>query len=76
MKLATLKFSNPTDNRRHTLAVVRLNSTSVSMNFQYAAGVPTSPMSGYAIAAKTNGGTTRSGRMSKRTLDEKYVKDE
>jgi hypothetical protein len=33
-KLATPRFSKATERRRQTLAVVRLNSTSVSMNFQ------------------------------------------
>jgi hypothetical protein len=75
-KLATPRSANETDMSRHAPAVVRLKRTSVSTNFQYAAGEATSPMSGYAIEAKTNGGTTRSGRMSKKTLAEKYVNDE
>jgi hypothetical protein len=67
-KLATPMFANATERSRHTDAVARLNSTRMSMNFQYAAGVLTSPMSGYEMAANTNGGTTRSGSISKRTF--------
>jgi hypothetical protein len=42
-KLATLELANVIDNRRITLAVVRLNSTSVNMNFQKAGTVGTRP---------------------------------
>jgi hypothetical protein len=42
-KLATLELANAIDNRRITLAVVRLNSTSVNMNFQKAGTVGTRP---------------------------------
>ena len=70
-KLATLMLLNAIDNKRMTLAVVRLNNTSVSMNFQKAATVGTSPMRPYTMPPKTNGGTTRRGRMSKRILDAK-----
>jgi hypothetical protein len=75
-KLAMLMLENAALRSRHTAAVVRLKRMSVSINCQYAAAVGTSPMSGYAIAPNTNGGTTRRGRMSKRTLAEKYVKEE
>lgn len=43
-KLATPMLANAIDNSRITLAVVRLNSTRVSMNFQNAAAVGTRPI--------------------------------
>lgn len=44
-KLATLTLANAIDNQSTTLAVVRLNKTKVSRNFQKAATVGTSPTS-------------------------------
>ena len=66
IRLATLVFAHAMEMSRITLAVVRLNSTSVSINFQKAATVGTKPTRPYTIPPKSNGGTTRSGRMSKR----------
>ena len=43
-KLATLILLNAIDNKRMTLAVVRLNNTSVSMNFQKIDTSGTSPI--------------------------------
>jgi len=42
-KLATLVLANDIDSKRITLAVVKLNSTSVNMNFQKAGTVGTRP---------------------------------
>lgn len=42
-KLATLVLANAIDSRRITLAVVKLNSTRVKMNFQKAGTVGTRP---------------------------------
>jgi hypothetical protein len=42
-KLATLILANAMDKKSTTLAVVRLNNTSVSKNFQNAVTVGTSP---------------------------------
>ena len=42
-KLAKLVLSNAIDNNRMTLAVVKLNNTNVSINFQNAGTVATSP---------------------------------
>jgi len=44
-RLATLTSANAIDSQRTTLAVVKLKSTSVSMNFQNAATVGTRPTS-------------------------------
>ena len=44
MRLATLVLSNAIESRRMTVAVVRLKSTSVSMNFQNVATSGTSPI--------------------------------
>ena len=44
MRLATLVLSNAIESRRMTLAVVRLKSTSVSMNFQKIDTSGTSPI--------------------------------
>ena len=76
MRLATLVLSNAIESRRMTLAVVRLNRTRVNMNFQNITTSGTSPIHAYMIPPNTSGGTTRSGRMSKRILDAKYVNDE
>lgn len=70
-KLAKLVFLNAMDNNRITLAVVKLNNTSVSMNFQNAGTVATSPTSPYTIPPNRRGGTRRNGRISKRTYIEK-----
>jgi hypothetical protein len=66
-KLATLELANAIDNRRITLAVVKLNNTSVNMNFQKAGTVGTRPTSPYTMPPKTIGGTKRSGRISNKT---------
>lgn len=42
-RLATLVLANAMDNHRTTLAVVRLNKTSVRINFQNPATVATRP---------------------------------
>lgn len=65
-KLATLMLANAIESHNTTLAVVRLNKTSVSMNFQNAGTVGTRPTSGYTIPPKTSGGTRRSGKISNR----------
>ena len=67
-KFATLVFANVMEMSRTALAVERLKSTSVSMNFQKMAGSETSPTRGYTMAPNTRGGTIRSGRISKRIL--------
>jgi hypothetical protein len=67
IRLATLVFAHAIEMSRMTLAVVRLNSTSVRINFQKATTVGTRPTRPYTIPPKSNGGTTRSGRMSNRT---------
>ena len=66
MRLATLVFAQAIDMSKMTLAVVRLKSTRVRMNFQKAATVGTKPTRPYTIPPKRSGGTTRSGRMSNR----------
>lgn len=66
-KLATLVLAKAIERSRTTLAVVRLNNTRVSKNFQNPATVGTSPTRGYRIPPNTNGGTSRRGRMSKST---------
>ena len=67
IKLATLVFAHAIEMSKMTLAVVRLNRTSVRINFQKATTVGTKPTRPYTIPPKSNGGTTRSGRMSNRT---------
>ena len=76
MRLATLVLSHAIESRRMTVAVVRLKSTSVSMNFQNVATSGTSPIHAYMMPPNTIGGMMRSGRMSNRILDAKYVNDE
>ena len=66
IRLATLIFAQAMEMRKMRLAVVRLYSTSVRINFQKAATVGTKPTRPYTIPPKSNGGTTRSGRMSNR----------
>ena len=66
IRLATLVFAHAIEMSKITLAVVRLKSTSVRMNFQKAVTVGTKPTSPYTIPPKSSGGTTRSGRMSNR----------
>lgn len=73
-KLATLVLSNAIDSHNTTLAVVRLNKTSVSMNFQNPATVGTSPIRPYTIPPNMSGGTSRSGRMSNKTYSKKKGK--
>ena len=74
-RLATLVVSNAMDKRSTTLAVVKLNGTSVRRNFQNVPTSETSPTRLYTMPPKTRFGTRRNGRMSKRTLDEKYVNE-
>jgi hypothetical protein len=76
MRFATLVPSQAIEMSRITLAVVRLKSTSTSMNFQNAVTVGTRPTRPYIIPPNRIGGTTRSGRMSKSTFEEKYVNEE
>lgn len=64
IRLATLVFAHAIEMSKMTLAVVRLKSTSVRMNFQNAGTVGTKPTRPYTMPPKSNGGTTRSGRMS------------
>lgn len=52
------------DNSKTTLAVVKLNRTRVSMNFQKPGTVGTRPTRGYTIPPNRRGGTSRNGRMS------------
>ena len=66
IRLATLVFAHAIEISNMTLAVVRLKSTSVRMNFQKADTVGTKPTRPYTIPPKSSGGTTRSGRMSNR----------
>ena len=66
-KLAKLVLSNAMDNNSITLAVVKLNNTNVSINFQNAGTVATSPTRPYTIPPNRRGGTRRNGRISKRT---------
>lgn len=65
-RLATLILANAMESSSTTLAVVRLNITSVSINFQKAGTVGTSPTRPYTIPPNIRGGTSRSGRMSNR----------
>lgn len=67
-KFATLVLSHATAMSSTALAVVRLNSTSVSRNFQNAATVGTKPTRPYTIPPNSMGGTMRKGKMSNRTL--------
>lgn len=66
-RLATLILANAIESHSTTLAVVRLNNTSVSINFQKMMGSGTSPTKPYTIPPNMRGGTRRSGRISKRT---------
>lgn len=66
-RLATLVLSKAIDSKRTTLAVVKLNSTSVSRNFQNVVTSGTKPTRLYTMPPKTKGGTSRNGRISKRT---------
>ena len=66
-KLATLELANATEMRRTALAVARLKRTRTSRNFQKVVTSGTRPTSRYTIAPKTSGGTTRRGKISKRT---------
>lgn len=75
-KFPTLVLSQATEMSKTTLAVVRLNSTSTKRNFQNVDTDGTRPTRPYTIPPNRSGGTTRSGRMSKRTFEEKYVNDE
>jgi hypothetical protein len=68
IRLATLVFAHAMEMSKITLAVVTLKSTSVRMNFQNAVTVGTKPTSPYTMPPKSNGGTTRSGRMSNKIL--------
>jgi hypothetical protein len=68
-KLATLMLENAMESSNTTLAVVRLKSTRMRMNFQNAATVGTSPTSPYTIPPNISGGTSRKGRMSNRTCE-------
>jgi len=75
-RLATEELSNTIETSRIAVAVDRLNNTRINMNFQKATTLGTSLMSPYTIPPNNSGGTTRSGRMSNSSLDEKYVNDE
>lgn len=70
-RLATDVLSKAMETKSTAVAVDKLNNTRVNMNFQYAATLGTSPMRPYTIPPNRRGGTTRSGRISKSTLDEK-----
>lgn len=63
-KLATLVLANAMLNQSTTLAVVKLNNTRVSINFQKPATVGTSPTRPYTIPPNIRGGTRRRGNMS------------
>lgn len=73
-KLARLVLSNAMDNSSITLAVVKLNNTNVSMNFQNAGTVATSPTRPYTIPPNKSGGTKRNGRISKRTFSGRLIR--
>ena len=66
IRLATPVSAHAIEISKMTLAVVRLNSTRVRMNFQKAGTVGTKPTRPYTMPPKSNGGTTRSGRISNR----------
>lgn len=72
-KLATLGLSNAIERRSTTLAVVKLKSTRVRRNFQNATTVGTRPTSPYTMPPNTSGGTSRKGRMSKRTFKLRFL---
>ena len=72
IRLATLTLAKLIDKRRITLAVVRLNITRASMNFQNVVTAGTRPTRPYRIEPYTIGGTTLKGRISKRTY-KKYM---
>lgn len=72
-KLAMPVLSNAMDNSSITLAVVKLNSTNVRINFQNAGTVATSPTRPYTIPPNKRGGTRRNGRISKRTCSRKRL---
>lgn len=74
-KLATPMLANAIDNSKITVAVVRLNKTSVSMNFQNVSIVGTNPINPYTIPPNARGGTIRKGRMSKRIWNSNELKD-
>ena len=65
-RLATLTLAKAIESQRTTLAVVKLNSTRVSMNFQKPATVGTRPTRPYTIPPNIIGGTRRRGRISNR----------
>lgn len=65
-KLATLILENAIDSHKTTLAVVKLNKTRVSKNFQNAATVGTRPTRLYTMPPNIRGGTSLRGSMSKR----------
>jgi hypothetical protein len=66
IRLATPVSAHAIDISKITLAVVRLNNTRVRMNFQKAGTVGTKPTRPYTMPPKSNGGTTRRGRISNR----------
>jgi len=70
-KLATDVLSKMMETKRTAVAVARLNKTRVNINFQYTATSGTRPIKPYTMPPNSRGGTTRRGRISKRSLDEK-----
>ena len=70
-KLATDVLSKMIETKRTAVAVARLNKTRVNMNFQYTATSGTRPIKPYTMPPNSRGGTTRRGRMSNRSLEEK-----
>jgi hypothetical protein len=68
-RLATLTLAKAIESQRTTLAVVKLNKTRVSMNFQKPATVGTRPTSPYTIPPNIIGGTRRRGRISNKICE-------
>jgi hypothetical protein len=59
--------------KKTILLAVKLKRTRIMMNFQKHETSGLSPARPYTIDPKTNGGMTRRGMMSNRTLARKYV---
>ena len=70
-RLATPKSLTATLRNKTTELAVKLNRTSVMMNFQKHDTSGLRPARPYTIEPSTKGGMTRSGRTSKRTFERK-----
>lgn len=71
MRLATPVSAMAMLRKRTTLDAVRLNKTSVKMNFQKQDTSGFNPARPYTMEPSTKGGMTRKGKVSKMTLEMK-----